>query len=301
MRALHIIAPFAEEIAAQLDRSLPGLEVRTANSLAEIDAELPGIEALAVFPGQLDQGRIDRMGKLRWLQALTSGLEALEGLDLGKVEVTSMAGIQGPQMAELAFLFMLGLRRDFRGILARQARKEWRPSPQPGLAGSHAVIVGTGHVAQAIAARCRAFEMRVTGISRSPRAIAGFDRIVAREELANAAREADFLIVATALDVSSRMLVSAEVIHALPADAALINIARGNVVDEAALLEALRNGAIAGAGLDVFGQEPLPRDSGFWGLPNVLITPHIGGWSTSSAARMAEVIAANAGRRLAND
>ncbi|MPT46973.1 MAG: D-2-hydroxyacid dehydrogenase [Sphingobium sp.] len=294
MKKLHIIGAMAAEIETHLDVLSDGIEVITAESLDALGPECAEVEALAAFPAALSQSWIDRMPRLRWFQALTSGTETLDALDLRDIKLTSMAGIHGPQMAELAFFFMLAFARDVRGVLDRQHSRIWRPHMQRPLAGAQVVLVGTGHIAHAIAERCRAFGMRVTAISRTARPDPAFDHIAPRSDLMSEARNADYFIVITALDDSSVGLISQDVIAALPPHAVLINLARGPVVNEGALLSALRSGAIAGAGLDVFMQEPLPADSPFWAMPNVILTPHIGGWSLSLAEQMAQVIQRNA-------
>lgn len=290
MKKLYIIGPMAADISAHMGALPAGVEIKTCDSMEALGPDCGEVEALAAFPAALDQQWIDRMPRLRWFQALTSGTEALDSLNLRDIRVTSMAGIHGPQMAELAFFFMLSFARDARGIMDRQRDKIWQPKMQRSLAGARVVLLGTGHIAHAIAARCKAFEMRVTAISRSVRADPAFDHIAPREDLVKEAARADYFIIITALDDSSAGLVSQDVIAALPEQAVLINLARGAVVDEAALVRALQNRAIAGAGLDVFQQEPLPAQSPLWHMPNVILTPHIGGWSHSLSEQMGRAI-----------
>jgi D-2-hydroxyacid dehydrogenase (NADP+) len=145
------------------------------------------------------------------------------------------------------------------------------------LAGKHIVIVGTGAIGQDIARKAKAFDMRVTGVSRVSHPLANFDALRPRSELVAAAREADVLMVAAMYDEATHKMISREVIDALGPKALVINIARGLLVDEAALVAALEAGRIGGAGLDVMEEEPLPASSPLWRLDNVLITPHIGG------------------------
>jgi phosphoglycerate dehydrogenase-like enzyme len=120
--------------------------------------------------------------------------------------------------------------------------------------------------------------MRVVGVSSAPRAVTGFDRIHAREQLAEVASEFDFLVLLTPLTEKTRNSVDAKVLAAMKPTSFLINLARGGVVDEPALVEALKSGRIAGAALDVFNEEPLPADHPFWAMENVIITTHQGGF-----------------------
>jgi phosphoglycerate dehydrogenase-like enzyme len=153
------------------------------------------------------------------------------------------------RLSELAFLYMLAFARDVRGILGRQAAAEWVRSAQRLLAGAEVVIVGVGRIAETLARRCQVFGMRVTGVSGSRTAAPGFDRIVGRDRLL-----------------------------------------------EAALIGALVSKRLAGAGLDVFEREPLPPDHVLWSLPNVIVTPHVGGISANLVEQLAPVIADNLAR-----
>ena len=233
--------------------------------------------------------------KLRWIQALTTGTDQLEALPELRPEVlvTAMRGIQGPQMAELAFLLMLALLRDMRGTLERQAARIWDRRPQKLLHGRTAVILGVGTIAGHLAERCRIFGMTVLGVSATRQEAPHFDAILPREKLHEAAARADFLIVLAPYTPETHHMVDAGVLAALRPDAYLVNIARGAVVDEAALADCLAAGRIAGAGLDVFAVEPLPAESPLWGLPNVIITPHIGGVSDIYMQQAMPAVAAN--------
>jgi phosphoglycerate dehydrogenase-like enzyme len=129
-----------------------------------------------------------------------------------------------------------------------------------------------------LAPRCKAFGMRAVGISRSNRAVPGFDRIYPRVEIAQGVAEADFFVMLVPLEDDTRNIVDGHVLGAMKPGAYLINLARGGVLDEAALIRALNDKTIAGAALDALATEPLPADSPLWTMPNVIITPHIGGY-----------------------
>ena len=221
------------------------------------------------------------MPKLRWIQALTTGTDQIEAAPdiLPHVTVTAARGFHGPQMSELAFLFMLALSRNVRSILANQQDRKWQRTPQRLLTGKTVVVLGIGRIAEDFAQRAKIFGMTVIGVSASRSAVPGFDAILPRNRLAEAAAAADFLIVLVPATQETRHLVDAAAIAAMKPSAVLINLARGGVVDEAALIAALAARRIAGAGLDVFQTEPLPSEHPLWGLDNVLITPHVGGMS----------------------
>jgi phosphoglycerate dehydrogenase-like enzyme len=143
--------------------------------------------------------------------------------------------------------------------------------------------------------------MRVVGVTSAPRKLAGFDRMHRREELARVIGDFDFLILLTPLTTATRNSIDAKIFAAMKPTSYLINLARGGVVDEAALIEALAKGRIAGAALDVFNQEPLPADHPFWSMPNVIITAHQGGFCDVYVDHALPTIEANMERFLKGD
>jgi phosphoglycerate dehydrogenase-like enzyme len=195
-------------------------------------------------------------------------------------------------MAELVLLYMLSLYRDLPRMLQNQRNATWRRWGQRLLHGKTVVIIGVGSIGEAIAARCRSFGMRVVGVTRRNH-IAGVDEIYPREHLRETAARADFLVVVTPYSRETHHMVDAAVLDAMPRSAYLINVARGSVVDEAALIAALRRGAIAGAALDVFETEPLPASSPLWHFENVIVTPHIGGMSDIYAEQALPILLHN--------
>ena len=296
MTDILLASPDAAEIAKLMGAAPAGIEIAVVSSLDQAPADLSAVRALITQPPMVTRQLLQRMPRLEWLQALTAGVDSLNGMDLGNITLTNMGGVHAPQMSELAFIFMFTFARDLRAVFARQARAEWRQEPQRLLAGARVVIVGVGGIAEALARRCAVFDMHVTGVSGSRTEAPDFDRILPMERLREAAAGADYFIVLTPYTKRTHHLISREVLAALPRSAVLINIARGPVVDEAALIEALSEKRIAGAGLDVFDHEPLPPDHPFWRMTNVMITPHIGGWNTRLVEQLAPVVANNINR-----
>jgi len=139
-------------------------------------------------------------------------------------------------------------------------------------------IFGVGQIAEALVPKCKAFGMRVVGVTSAPRNVPGFDRMHRRDELARVVGDFDFLVLLTPLTAATRNSIDTKIFAAMKPTSYLINLARGGVVDEPALIEALNDRRIAGAALDVFSQEPLPVDHPFWSMPNVIITTHQGGF-----------------------
>jgi len=217
--------------------------------------------------------------KLKWVNALGTGLDGI--LDAPSLRpdviVTATRGIHGVPMSEMAFMLMLALARDFPRVVHAQDNgiyRRWTPSL---LHGKTVGILGVGQIAEVLAPRCKAFGMNVVGISRTSRPLSGFDRIVLRTDLVNAVRAFDFFILLVPFDAETQGIVSRDVIAAMKPSSYLINLARGGVVDEAALMAALQEGRVAGAALDAFQNEPLPPDSPWWRAPRTIVTPHIAG------------------------
>jgi len=193
----------------------------------------------------------------------------------------------------LALLFMLALNRDLPGLLEAQAESRWARRPQRLLTGKTVLIVGIGLISTAVAALCTAFGMQVQGVSSRTEPVADFAAIHPYAALPDAAAQADFVVVLAPYTPATHHLISAAVIARMQPTAYLINLARGGVVDDQALIAALRGRRIAGAALDVFAVEPLPPDSPFWSLPNTIVTPHIGGMSESYAGQATPVLVRN--------
>jgi phosphoglycerate dehydrogenase-like enzyme len=166
--------------------------------------------------------------------------------------------------------------------------------------GARMIILGMGRIGQEIARKAKAFDMEVICVTRARApAVPEIDRVVPREKLGEVLPTADVVMVAMPLDSSTKGFLSAEKIALMQETAILVNISRGKVVDEAALARTLAEGRIKGAGLDAFAEEPLPAASPFWDLPNVLMTPHVGGQGGRELwRRMSELIRENTRRYL---
>ena len=285
-----------------LQREVPDLSVVYAATTAQALAAAEGATALCTMAQNVTAELVAAMPALDWIQALTTGIDPLLTLNLGPgVVVTSARGIHGPQMSELGLLLMLSLARSFPRMLHNQQQAAWERWPQPLLQGKTVGIVGVGTISVVLAGYCKALGVRVVGVSDSRTMAPGFDAIEPRSRLGSVAAAADFLVVLAPLTPESDHLISADVLRQIRPQAFLINLARGRVVDEAALIGALQRGEIAGAGLDVFETEPLPPESPLWHLPNVIVTPHVGGLSDIYARQLLPLVLHNARAYLAGD
>lgn len=278
-----------------LQKRFPALNILTAMDLPEAEELLAGAEIIIANGHPFNDERLARAANLKWIQAMTTGTDAIVGARTLRpgVIVTSTRGIHGPQMAEMAFLYMLNLARDYPRMLANQQQHVWKRWTQTRLHGKTVAILGLGLTAEALAPRCKAFGMTVLGITRTPRSLAGYDRIFDYNGLQQAAALADFLVVLAPYSNDTDSIIDAGVLAAMKPTAFLLNLARGGLCDEDALLDALRSKRIAGAGLDVFHTEPLPPESPFWDLDNVLITAHCSGSSDDNLALTWPIIETN--------
>jgi D-2-hydroxyacid dehydrogenase (NADP+) len=242
-----------------------------------------------------------RATRLEWIQAFTTGTDAVKHLPSLRSEVilTSMRGIHGPQMAEMAMLLMIALARDFPRHIRNQQEHRWTKHEQRQLCGKTVAILGIGVSGEALAIRAKAFDMHVIGITGTPRDLPGFDRVLPRERLLEAAAEADFLCLLLPWTPENDKIIDARVLNAMKPGACLVNIARGGVCDEQALLVALRSRRLAGAALDVFKPEPLDPSHPFWDMDNVIITPHTAGDSDNYHERALDVTIENMRKFLA--
>jgi phosphoglycerate dehydrogenase-like enzyme len=282
---------FAERLA----QALPDLRFHAARDPAEALATCANAEILIIRTDEIFAGLIEAMPKLSLIQALTTGTDHIQALpNLPKhVLLAAARGFHGPQMSELVFIYMLHFVRDIRDLFATQDAHRWNRVEQSLLADRTAVIVGVGSIAEELAKRCKVFGMRVVGVSDGRSQAPHFEAILPRARLNEAAAQADFLIVLVPQTPETTNLIGASVFNAMKPSGVVINIARGGVVDEDALIAALRGRKIAGAGLDVFRTEPLPKDSPLWDMPNVFITSHIGGMANTYGEQVMPLLVEN--------
>jgi phosphoglycerate dehydrogenase-like enzyme len=236
--------------------------------------------------------------RLRWIQCMGAGVEQLLVPEVSpRVAITRAAGIFGPWMAEYAIGWCLWVTQRMDGFRASQRARRWAPVDPAPLRGQTLCVVGLGDIGRHIARAGRALGMRVIGISRTARRVPGVERVYRTRALATALARADFVVLTVPLSAATRGLIGAPALAAMKPSAWLINLARGPIVEEAALLDALRARRIGGAILDVFDTEPLPPDHPLWAQDNVVVTPHISGPSTTR--EIAPIFADNLLRYLA--
>jgi D-2-hydroxyacid dehydrogenase (NADP+) len=286
------------EQLARLGQAHPRVQCEITHDEARFAEVLPDADAVFVFGpfARMLGPALEPGGRLRWVHSIPAGVNNLmipELVAAAHVAVTSSKGPMGPLMAEHIVLMMLALARDLPGFLRDQAARRWRfladERPMVDLLGKTIVILGIGNVGSNLARICKlAFGMRVLGMSRTNRSDPHVDRFFDSAELYDALSEADFVALALALTPETDGVLDAAALAAMKPSAYLINVTRGAQVDEDALIDVLRAGKIAGAGLDSVTNEPLSPDSPLWDLPNVIITPHVSPGRDRIAERMVD-------------
>jgi phosphoglycerate dehydrogenase-like enzyme len=247
----------------------------------------------------------DNQKKLRWIQFTTSGIDkALRsgGFPRGVV-VTNSAGLGAPILAEHAFHLFMAVGRRIRDTEAAQREHKWlRDEIGPtttAMTFKTLCIIGMGATGQETAKRARAFDMKVIGVSRGYRPDALVDEVYPRERVKEALAQADFILLSMPAVAETRNFINADTLRAMKKTAIIVNVARGDLIDEAALAAACREGVIGGAGIDVTLEEPTPADNPLWDAPNVILTPHIAGTGSNNSRRLFDIIGENIENYLA--
>ena len=226
---------------------------------------------------------VEHAARLKWIHATAAGVDTLffpQVLD-GRVTLTSSVGIHTTVLPEHVMAVVLAFARRLHVAVRNQMARRWDRASTIGeeLEGKVLGVLGLGAIGRALAQRAAAFGMRVIGTKRTPESIAHVERVFPPEDTDEVLRTADFLVVLLPLTPQTRGLIDSRALRLMKPTAVLINVGRGPIVQEEALIEALRTGVIAGAGLDVFDREPLPSDSPFYRMENVVMTPHVSGAS----------------------
>jgi phosphoglycerate dehydrogenase-like enzyme len=277
----HVAYRFAERFALRGT----GIAYVEARSRAELDAAIAGADVL-VCSGLWRNDLPAIAPRLRFVQSCSAGTDQYDRdvLRQAGIRLASGQGCNANAVSEHAIAQILALLRRLPEARDNQARRHWRgmmgdfARREDEAGGKTAIVVGTGRIGGRIARLCKALGMRVIGVRRDPaQGVEGADEVHGFRALAQLAPRADFLVLACPLTDETRNLVDAGVLAAMKPTARVVNVARGRVVDEPALIAALREGRIGGAALDVTADEPLPQDSPLWDMPQVLITPHTAG------------------------
>jgi len=244
---------------------------------------------------------VRRAPRLRWIQSSSSGVgEWVKRLGLvdTPIIVTNAAGIHATPLAEFVVFAMLYFARQWPHMVAEQRAHHWQRCAIETLAGKTLGIVGLGQVGRRVAELARPFGVRVIGIRRGTAMTAEVDAVYPMDRLDDLLAQSDYLVLSVPYTHETAGLLDARRLEAMKTGAVLINIARGTIVDESAMVDSLRSGKLGGAALDVFSREPLPGDSPLWDMPNVLVTPHSMSTATDENTRLVNLFCDNLRRYL---
>jgi D-2-hydroxyacid dehydrogenase (NADP+) len=299
MSRLLILLTLPKEVAgyyeSRIRRRFPQLEIDVVDHFSKAVPLMPAADILLTFGPMMKDEVLQRAARLRWVQALGTGVDGVIDQPSLKPDViiTNIRGIHGAPVSEAAMMMMLALSRGFADSVRNQDRHHWGRWPPRLLDGKTVGIFGVGLIAESLAPKCKAMGMTVLGYASARRQVAGFDRMHVRGELIATAGELDYLVLLVPYANDTRRLIDANVFAAMKPSSYLVNLARGGIVDEDALIVALERGQLAGAALDVFQEEPLPGDHPLWSTRNVLVTPHMGGFCDVYAERALPTIEHN--------
>ena len=287
-----------QEVHPILERAWPDLPVDYGFGPEFFARVIPRAEILYTY--KFPHEHLVNAGRLRWIQTTGAGADQLmpfEDLPRG-VLLTNAAGINEDMMADFTIALVLALQLNLKRYMDQQRARQWNRVQAEELIGKTLAVIGLGRIGKGVARRAKTLGMRVIGTSRSAAPVAAVDAIFPAEHLHAVLEQADYVALTVPLAPASVHLMDGKALDAMRPTAYLINVSRGRVVDERALVEALRSGRIAGAALDVFEEEPLPADSPLWGLENVILTPHVGGDLKGFSARSVKLFCENIGRYL---
>jgi glyoxylate/hydroxypyruvate reductase A len=277
-KVLFFYPRFIEEYQALLEKEIPEAEFMICTNREEMERFAPEAEIALVgmtFPQEL----FKKMPKLEWVQALAAGVESyIQNADQFKhIPVCRITGAFGKYMAEYVLAYILYFCQNIPRALKAQREKRWDSYRMEFIHQKTLGVMGLGHIGQAVARKARDAGMRVVSWDMARAEAPSVARQFAPREMADFLREADFVVLTLPATPATRNLVGRDFFKAMKKTAYLINICRGAIVDEEALVEALTSGQIAGGIIDAMKEEPLPEKSPLWDCPNLIVTSHISG------------------------
>lgn len=295
-RTIIAMGGYTPEQQARIREATPGWDV-IFGKVKDLDSRLfreaeivlgysPAVETDSLLPDS----------KLRWIQGWSAGVDKLplDKLAARGVVLTDASGVHPNQMSETTLALMLAFTRNVHSAIRNQVEGRWELKGSYGeMHGKTIGIIGAGEIGNELATICRAFNMTVLGVRRSGKPADPYDRMYDMSGLSEVLAESDYVVNLLPLTEETEGLFNAEVFAQMKRSAFFVNVGRGPSVVTDDLVQALRDGVIAGAGIDVTEPEPLPEGHPLWSLDNVIITPHIGGQSDQYSARVADLFIHN--------
>lgn len=311
---MHILmmSEFPPDLLEQIRQAAPGIVVHYHPSAAwaDIPTEVQGQAEVLYTGGNLPAP--GQLAALRWVQSHSAGVDHYlkdplfarkDGHAQGGVQLTTASGVHAVNMSEFIVMMMLALAHRMNGAYNMMRRRHWDDTPRlfmpRELHGATVGLIGYGAIGRQTASMCRNLGMHVLALRRLAQPAQADVTFYAREQLSGFLGRCDFVVLSAPLTAETYHIIDEAALAAMKPTAYLVNIARGNLVDEQALIDALRQQRLAGAALDVFAREPLPDDSPLWQLDNVILTPHIAGITPNYERRAAALFADNIRRFVA--
>lgn len=297
----------AYQMAAQFNKRETGINCFQAWTPEEVQARVNDFDVM-VCSGYWQDKWLEQASQLKFVQSISAGINqyGLEKFKAAGIRLASAAGVNANAVSEHAMAHILSFSRLMHTGRDLQHKKQYRgmigdiPKREDELGGKTILIVGLGRIGQRLARLAKAFDMHVIGTKRNADVeLPNVDHVYRSDQLANIANQADFLALTCPLTPETENLIDAELLGNMKRSSYLINMARGPVVDEMALIKALQNGQIAGAGLDVFSEEPLPVASPLWEMENVIVTPHTAGETQKYEDNVIDILLENLDRLAA--
>jgi phosphoglycerate dehydrogenase-like enzyme len=309
-----------KETLRQISLVNPGINVSDASSLVatEFRGDDSSKEKLDSLLGEADvifglippKNLLARAPRLKWIQMMSAGVDRLRDTEIwrSRLMITGVSGIHATPIGEFVLELMLKFAKGAPRCFQMKQKREWQRYLPTVLHGKTVGIIGLGHIGREVARLSRAFGMKVTATRRSATKTSRaryVDRLLPARQLPSLLKESDFVVISTPHTPETHHLIGEKELGMMKPTAYIINIARGGIIDEEALVRALDEKRIAGAGLDVTEREPLPADSRLWDFDNVILSPHVSGGQENYMARATELFCDNlrrylAGKRLRN-
>ena len=303
-----------KETLRQIGSVSPAIKVTDASALAaaEFHGDTSGKEKLDAILAKADvvyglippKDLLTRAPRLKWIQMMSAGVDRLRGTDIwqSNLTVTGVSGIHAVPIGEFVLGLMLMFAKGATQCFRMKQKREWHRYMPTVLRGKTVGIIGAGHIGREVARLAKAFGMKVIATRRSAKANASaryIDRLLPAKQMPSLLAESDYVIVATPYTAETHHLIGEKELKVMKPTAYIINIARGGIIDEEALVKALDEKRIAGAGLDVTDREPLPPESRLWEFDNVILSPHVSGGHEDYVIRATALFCENLRRFLA--
>ncbi len=302
VKILFILPKLKEKHRKRLTELEGRIEIQATDDEERVAELIPQAEVLVCFPWHYSDQLLRRAANLSWIHALSAGVDQLLTPELANsnVQVTTSSGVHPIQISEHILGMMLAFTRNLHRFIRFQLKKSWnRDLQMEELQGKTLGIIGLGKIGRELARKAQCFGMEVLGVKRDiSQGVDGVEQLFPPEELDEVLTRSDFVVILAPFTSKTHGMIGERELALMKNSAYLISISRGGIVDEEALVGALRRGEIAGAGLDVFATEPLPSDSPLWQMEQVLISPHIAGASPHYLERALEIFADNLNRYL---